>query len=55
VRQALTGSFEDPVVEKPNILRSLAGPAIELLEEGWDLVAEAECDVFYQGSVTPQK
>jgi AsmA protein len=53
VRQKITGSFQKPVVEKPNILMSLTGPARKLLKKGRDLLPGGECEVFYAGSVTP--
>ena len=50
VRQKIHGTFEHPVVEKPNALAALAGPAIRLLKKGGELLG-AKCDVFYAGSV----
>ena len=55
VRQKIRGSFRKPVVEKPNILTSLTGPARELLKKGRDLFPGGECEVFYAGSVAPPK
>lgn len=55
VRQKIRGPFQKPVVEKPNILKSLAGPALKLLKKGRDLFPGGECEVFYAGSVTPPK
>jgi len=43
------------VVEPPNILMSLTGPARELLKKGRDLFSGGECEVFYAGSVAPPK
>jgi AsmA protein len=51
VRQKIQGSFQKPVVEKPNILKSLTGPARKLLKKGRDLFPGGECEVFYAGSV----
>jgi len=51
VRQKIRGSFQKPVVEKPNILMSLTGPARKLLKKGRDLFPGGECEVFYAGSV----
>lgn len=51
VRQRIRGSFESPVVEKPNFLASLAGPALRLLKKGSELLLGAHCDVSYAGSV----
>jgi AsmA protein len=55
VRQKIHGPFQKPVVEKPNIFMSLAGPAVSLLIKGRDLFPGGECVVFYAGSVTPPK
>jgi len=55
VRQTIRGPFRKPVVEKPNVLMSLAGPALRLLKKGRDLFPGGECEVFYAGSVAPPK
>ena len=55
VRQRIRGPFGKPVVEKPNVLTSLAGPVLNL----FNMAAEnlpgvtARCKVFYNGSVAP--
>lgn len=51
VRQKIRGTFQNPVVEKPSLLRSLAGPALGLLKKGSDLFLGGQCEVFYAGSV----
>jgi AsmA protein len=51
VRQELHGTFQNPVVDKPNILASLAGPALRLLKKGGDILRGGACEVFYAGSV----
>lgn len=53
VRQKIRGTFQKPVVEQPNILKSLTGPALELLKKGRELFPDGECAVFYAGSVVP--
>lgn len=55
VRQKIHGPFQKPVVEKPNIFTSLAGPAVSLLKKGRDLFPGGECEAFYAGSVAPSK
>ena len=55
VRQKIRGSFRKPVVEKPNILTSITGPAVKLLKKGAELFPGGKCDVFYAGSVAPPK
>jgi AsmA protein len=55
VRQKIRGSFQKPVVEKPSVFKSLAGPALKLLKKGRDLFPGGECEVFYAGSVAPPK
>lgn len=51
VKQRISGPFVKPVVEQPNIFKSLAGPALKLLNKGRNLLPGGECDVFYSGSV----
>lgn len=55
VRQVIRGSFQNPVVEKPNLLASLAGPALRLLKKGSELLGGGPCEVFYAGSVAAPK
>jgi len=55
VQQKIRGSFRKPVVEKPNILTSITGPAVKLLKKGAELFPGGKCDVFYAGSVAPPK
>jgi len=55
VQQKIRGPFEQPVVEKPSVLASLAGPAIKLLKQARDFFPGGQCDVFYSGSVVPPK
>lgn len=51
VQQKINGPFEKPVVEQPNVLKSLAGPAIKLLKKGRKLLPGGECKVIYTGTV----
>ncbi len=53
VRQKIHGPFQKPVVEKPNILISLAGPVLKLLKKGMAILSGGECKVIYAGSVAP--
>ena len=53
VRQKIRGPFQEPVVEKPNILISLLGPALKLLKKGMNLISGGKCEVIYAGSVAP--
>lgn len=55
VLQSIRGSFQDPQVEKPNFLTSLAGPVEKVLKMGRDLFPGGECEPFYTGSVAPPK
>ena len=50
VRQSIRGTFQNPVVEKPSLFKSLTGPAFRLLKKGRDLF-RGQCEVFYAGSV----
>ncbi len=53
VQQKINGPFEKPVVEQPNIVKSVAGPVLKLLEKGRGLLpgGSDECRVIYAGSV----
>jgi uncharacterized protein involved in outer membrane biogenesis len=53
VEQKISGPFQKPVVEKPNILVALAGPALKLLKKGRDILPGGKCEVIYTGSVAP--
>jgi AsmA protein len=55
VRQRISGPFQKPVVERPNVFKSLAGPALKLLKKGRDLFPGGECEVFYTGPVKAPK
>ncbi len=55
VQQKIRGPFVKPVVEKPNVLTSLAGPALNLLKQARDLVTGEACPAFYTGSVPAPK
>jgi hypothetical protein len=54
MRQKIRGPFREPVVEKVNVLRSLAGPALKLFTQAKKLFG-GRCEVFYAGSVAPPK
>jgi hypothetical protein len=51
VRQAIHGSFVKPVVEKPRVLTSLAGPVLGLYRRTRRLFPAGPCEAFYSGSV----
>jgi AsmA protein len=55
VKQEIKGPFLKPVVEKPNVLASLAGPVLELLKKGTEMLPGGQCEVFYAGSVAAPK
>ena len=55
VRQKISGTFQNPAVEKPDPVTSLAGPALRLLKKGGDILTGRQCDVFYAGSVAAPK
>ncbi|MGA8862516.1 MAG: AsmA family protein [Gallionella sp.] len=55
VKQKISGPFQKPVVDKPNILVTLAGPALKLLKKGMKLFSGGACEVIYTGSVAPPK
>jgi AsmA protein len=51
VRQAIRGPFGKPVVEKPRVLTSLAGPVLKLVKQTRDFFPAGPCEAFYSGSV----
>jgi hypothetical protein len=55
VRQRIRGPFGKPVVEKPSVLASVAGPVVNLLGKARDLLPGTgpACEVFYSGSMPP--
>lgn len=55
IEQKISGPFQKPVVKQPNILVSLAGPALKLFKKGRDLLPGGECKAIYTGSVSPPK
>ena len=55
VRQAMRGSFAKPVVEKPDVLTTLAGPVLKLVKKTRGLFPGEPCEVFYSGSVAPPR
>ena len=55
VRQVIRGSFGKPVVEKPRVLTSLAGPVLRVYRQTRGLFPAGPCEVFYAGSVAPPR
>jgi uncharacterized protein involved in outer membrane biogenesis len=55
VQQTIRGTFEKPQVDKPHTLKTLIGPARELIQKGVELLPGGECEVFYAGSVAPPR
>lgn len=53
VQQKIRGQFQNPVLEKPNIIKTLGGPALSLLKKGEELLPGGACKVVYTGSVPP--
>jgi uncharacterized protein involved in outer membrane biogenesis len=51
VEQKVHGSFSHPDVEKPNVLISLAGPALHLVRKASHALGGGHCEVFYTGSL----
>ena len=54
VRQKIRGSFRNPVVEKVNVIQSVAGPVLKLFKQAKKLLG-GKCEVVYAGSVAPPK
>jgi AsmA protein len=52
VRQKIRGPFREPVVEKANVLKTVAGPVLKIFKQTKKLFG-GKCEVFYAGSVAP--
>lgn len=55
VKQKISGPFRNPLVERPNILMSLAGPVLNMLKQARELFTGGKCETFYAGSVPAPK
>jgi AsmA protein len=55
VQQKIHGPFQKPVVEKPNVLVSVAGPVLNLLKQAKNIFPGGKCEAFYAGSVPAPK
>ncbi|HEY4973147.1 MAG TPA: AsmA family protein, partial [Steroidobacteraceae bacterium] len=54
VEQKVHGTFSHPDVDKPNVVTSLAGPALHLIKKAEHALGAGEkCEVFYSGSLPP--
>lgn len=51
-RQKISGSFQQPAVERSNAIKTLAGPALNLFKM---FPGKKTCEVFYTGSVPAPK
>lgn len=51
MRQEVRGPFASPRIEKPKVLRSLAGPVVKLVRQTRALLPAGPCEAFYSGSV----
>lgn len=51
-RQKISGSFQQPVVERTNAIKALVGPALNFFKM---LPGKKACEVFYAGSVPAPK
>ena len=49
--QKINGTFKNPRVDKPSMLKSLLSPFISLAEKPVDLLSGGSCQVFYKGSL----
>lgn len=55
IQQKIQGSFTEPQVDKSQILFSIAGPVLNLLQQGAALFIGESCEAFYNGNVTVPK
>ncbi len=54
VQQKVSGPFSHPQVAQPNVVSSLAGPALHLLKKAQHALG-GHCEVFYAGSLPPPR
>ncbi len=45
------GPFTAPRIERDNIIKSMAGPVLNPMQDVWQFIQGRECTVFYSGSV----
>jgi len=57
VEQKVRGSFSHPEIGEPNVVKTLAAPALNLLDKARHLIGQhpgsGPCEVFYSGSLPP--
>ncbi|MEP1214041.1 MAG: AsmA-like C-terminal region-containing protein [Marinobacter sp.] len=51
VEQQITGPFHEPEIERPNVLVTVTGPMLDLVERGVQAITNEECETFYAGAV----
>ena len=49
--QKVSGPFRNPHTEKASMVKSLAGPLLNVLDNARKFLQDEECPVFYSGSV----
>ncbi|MGY6588410.1 MAG: AsmA family protein [Wenzhouxiangella sp.] len=52
IDQAISGTFDEPEIDTPNIIEIIAGPVLDLVERGVDAVAGSDCEPFYLGNIS---
>ncbi|MHB8455585.1 MAG: AsmA family protein [Acidiferrobacterales bacterium] len=55
ILQTIHGTLKKPVIDRPNILDSITGPAFNFIKKARDLFPGGRCKVFYTGSIAPPK
>ena len=55
LKQVIHGSFEDPKVEKPTLLKSISGPVRTIFKQAKGVLPGKNCEEFYTGSVAPPR
>lgn len=51
VQQKIGGSFAQPEADQPQLLATVAGPVLKILQQGVALLTDDHCEVFYRGTV----
>lgn len=51
VEQKITGPFNDPEIDKPNVLVAVTGPMLDLVQRGVQAITNSDCEAVYTGSM----
>jgi AsmA protein len=53
LKQVIHGTFDEPKMEKPTLLKSISGPVRKIFKQAKGVLPGKNCETFYAGSVAP--